>query len=120
MVLNGSSCRPTHEDKGCSDFRSYSNLVVSVLSNDLFYLLNATGNYSIPTQLLTQLVFSNLFFVFVLISGKEWLLDVHVSPLWLAVRVLGCGCMGALVWAVVGGSGSTNDMEVSTEFPFSL
>ncbi|KAF8519674.1 cation efflux family-domain-containing protein [Gautieria morchelliformis] len=69
---------------------------------------------SIPTHLLTQLVLSNLSFVFVLISGKEWILDVHVSPLWLAVRVLGCGSMGALVWAIAGSGGSTNDIEWST------
>jgi hypothetical protein len=58
-------------------------------------------------------VLSNLSFVFVLISGKEWILDVHVSPLWLAVRVLGCGSMGALVWAIAGSGGSTSDIEVS-------
>jgi hypothetical protein len=51
--------------------------------------------------------------VFVLISAKEWILDAHVSPLWLAVRVLGCGTMGAIVWAVIGTGGSMKNMEVS-------
>lgn len=50
--------------------------------------------------------------MFVLISAKEWILDVHVSPLWLAVRVLGCGTMGAIVWAVIGTGGSMKDLEV--------
>ena len=77
-------------------------------------LLNMTYGNSIPNYLLTQLVLSNLSFVFVLISGKEWILDVHVSPLWLALRVLGCGCMGALVWTVAGsGGGSMRDIAVS-------
>lgn len=90
------------------------------LFTERLFVLNDTANCSIPTRLLTQLVLSNLSFVFVLILGKEWILDVHVSPLWLAARVLGCGCMGALVWVIAGSSGSTGDIEVSTGFLLGL
>lgn len=49
-------------------------------------------------------------FVFALIVGKEWLLDEHVAPLWLTVRALGCGSMGALLWAIT--SGNSKEFEV--------
>ncbi|KAF8573763.1 cation efflux protein [Ramaria rubella] len=69
---------------------------------------------SLPLGLLTRLVLSSLFLVFVLIAGKEWILDVQVSPLWLTVRVLGCGSMGGLAWAVTGGDASMTDIEWPT------
>ena len=57
---------------------------------------------------------SNFFLVLVLIASKEWLLDNHVSPLWLAVRVLGCGSMGALAWVAAGaGDVLINEIKVS-------
>jgi hypothetical protein len=81
---------------------------------------NLIANDRIPNRLVPRILLSNALFVFAVYSAKEWFLDLDVGVFWVLVRVLACGGLGVLVWAVITGQLARRDIEVCVCDPLAI